>query len=130
MIAGPLVEQTTRYTVVGAICAAVQNAVMIAGGLAGGHYVPLAVLAYAIATPLGYLLHCQFTFRVAPALPGFVRFASGVAAGFPVYFLVMAALCSGLHLPVAAAAPIATVALYLWNYASAHWAVRRRLPLG
>jgi len=124
------VDRTTRYTVVGAICALMHNAVMIVGGCAGGHYLPLSLLAFCIVTPMGYLLHCRLTFRVSPFWPDFVRFASGMATGFPLYFLVMAVLCSGLHLAVAFAAPITTVALYFWNYASAHWALRCRLPFG
>jgi putative flippase GtrA len=125
-----IAERTMRYTVIGAICAVANNAVMILGGWAGGHYVPLSLLSFGIVTPFGYFLHARFTFKARLTLRDFFRFASGVVAGFPLYFLVMATLCSGLKLPVAIAAPITTITLYIWNYASAHWALRRRFPLG
>jgi len=125
----PVAARTARYTIVGAICALTYNAVMILGDLAGGHYVPMTVLSFGIVTPLGYLLHSRFTFREQLSLRGFLRFASGVTAGFPLSLLSMAILCTGLGLPVAIAAPIATMTLFLWNYALAHWAILDRWRL-
>jgi len=121
--------RTARYTVIGAICAVAHNAVMILGGWAGGHYIPLSLLSFGCVTPLGYVLHARFTFKTPLSLYNFFRFASGVAAGFPLYFVIMATLCSGLDMAVVFAAPVTTVTLYLWNYASAHWALRNRLPV-
>jgi putative flippase GtrA len=111
--AHPVAGRTGRYTIVGAICALAYNAVMILGDLAGGHYVPMTVLSFGIVTPLGYLLHARFPFREQLPLCGFLRFASGVAAGFPLSLLSMAILCTGLGLP----------------YASAHWAILNRWRL-
>jgi putative flippase GtrA len=119
----PVAARTARYAIVGAICALTYNAVMILGDLAGGHYGPMTILSFGIVTPLGYLMHSSFTFKERPSLRGFLRFASGVAAGFPLSLLSMAILCTGLGLPVVIAAPIATITLFLWNYASAHWAI-------
>jgi len=121
--------RTLRYTIVGAVCAATNNAVMILGDLAGGHYVPMSFLSFDIVTPLGYLLHAKFTFRQRLSLRDFLRFASGAAAGFPLYFLALAVLCTGLGLSVIIAVPITTIMLFLWNYASAHWAIRGRWRL-
>ena len=123
------VKRTTRYTVVGAICAATYNAIMIFGSAAGGDYVSLSVLSYLVLTPIGYLLHARFTFGTRRSWQDFARFASCSAASFPIYFVVMAGLCSGLHLSVPIAAPVTTVAMYLWNYTSSHWALRSPLPL-
>jgi hypothetical protein len=43
----------------------------------------------------------------------------------------MFVLCTSLHVAVAIATPLATVALFAWNYLSARWAVlllaRRRV---
>jgi putative flippase GtrA len=114
---------------VGAICAVANNAVMILGNLAGVHYVPMTVLSFVLVTPLGYLLHSRFTFRQRRSLRGFGGFASGVATGFPISLLSMAILCTGFGLPVVLAAPIATILLFLWNYASAHWAILGRWRL-
>jgi putative flippase GtrA len=125
----PLVGRTARYTGVGAICAVVNNVVMILGGCAGGHYVPLSFLSFGIVTPLAYFLQSRFTFKTRPSLQDFFRFASAAAAAFPLYFVVMTTLCAGFGLAVALAAPIATITLFLWNYTSAHWAMRDRIRL-
>lgn len=116
-----------RYVVVGAICAAMHNVIMIGGDWLGAHYLPMNFVSFALVTPLGYWLHSDFTFHGTLSLRGFLRFAAGVAAGFPISLLVMAILCSGLGLPVIIAAPVATLVLFIWNYASAHWAILGRL---
>jgi putative flippase GtrA len=130
MTADGVVKRTTRYTLVGAVCAATYNAIMIFGSRVGGDYVSLSVLAYFVVTPIGYLLHARFTFGIRRSWQDFARFASGIAASFPIYFVVIVGLCSGLHLTVPVAAPIATVTMFIWNYASAHWALGSWLPFG
>jgi putative flippase GtrA len=124
-----LPERTARYIIIGAICAAANNAVMILGDWAGGHYALMAVLSFGLVTPLGYLLHSNYTFREQISWRRFLRFASGVATGFPLSLLSMALLCSGLDLPVVLGAPITTITLFTWNYASAHWAILERWRL-
>ncbi len=123
----PFFKRTTRYTMVGAVCAAAYNVVMLVGDRAGGHYVLLSFLAFGIVTPLGYSLHARFTFRTKLSTAAFVRFVAGAATAFPLYFMIMAVLCSGLGLAIWIAAPITTVLLYTWNYISAHWAMRHSL---
>lgn len=118
-----LLPRTMRYVFVGAICAVVNNAVIILGDLVGWHYLPMTVFAFVIVTCLGYVLHCRFTFAERSSLRGLMRFAFAAAASFPLSVAVMASLCSGLHLPVVVATPVATVVLFLWNYAAAHWAI-------
>lgn len=126
MTFAPVAARTGRYAIVGAICAATYNVVMILGDWAGAHYALSAVASFAITAPLGYLLHVGFTFRERACWRGFARFASGLAAGFPISLAIVAILCSGARLPAAIAAPVATVVLFFWNYASAHWAILGR----
>lgn len=116
-----------RYLTVGALCALVHNLIMIGGDLAGLHYVLATFLSFAVVTPLGYFLHCRFTFRKAHSLEGFLRFMAGIAVGYPLSLVLMILFCSGLRLPVAIAAPLATAILFAFNYLSAHWAIMRRL---
>ena len=116
-----------RYLVVGASCAIVHNLIMIIGDWAGGHYLPMSFVSFAVVTPLGYWLHSGFTFSEQHSLRAFMRFAAGVAAGFPISLLTMAMLCTGFNVPVVIAAPVATVVLFAWNYLSAHWAILGRL---
>jgi putative flippase GtrA len=117
----------TRYVVVGAICAAVQNAVLILGDRAGIHYLVTSFASIAVVTPLGYWLHSDFTFAEKLSLRAFLRFAAGIVAAIPVFLLTMATLCSVLGLPMIIAAPIGTVVLFAWNYLAAHWAILGRL---
>ena len=114
-----------RYLSVGVTCAVVHNIVVIGTTLLGLHYVAALVLSFAITTPLGYLLHSAHTFGVRLAWDPFARFAGGLATGFALSFAIMAVLCSGLGLAPALATPIATVLLFAWNYAVAHWAIAR-----
>lgn len=121
-----LLAHGPRYLTVGATCAVAHNAIMIGADFAGIHYFPATLLSAAVVTPLGYFLHCCFTFRQAPSLAGFLRFMAGIAVGYPLSLALMALFCSGLHWPVLVAAPLTTILLFLFNYASAHWAIVRR----
>jgi len=128
MTTNSAVKRTTRFTLVGAVCAAMYNAIMIFGSKLGGGYISLSLLAFVIVTPIGYLLHARLTFGIRRSWRDFGRFASGAAASFPVYFILMIGLCSGLRLTVSVAAPMATVAMYIWNYVSTHWALHSWMP--
>jgi putative flippase GtrA len=116
-----------RYLLVGAACAGLHNFVMIAADWAGFHYVWATIMAFGIVTPIAFWLHSRFTFGAALSWRNLGTFAAGIAAGFPLSLGAMAVLCSGLHLTVPFAAPIATVVLLAWNYVSARFAITRRL---
>lgn len=122
-----LLDRGRRYTLVGALCALAHNAIMIGGDAAGLHYFPATILSFLLVTPLGFALHCRFTFREPTSVDRFLRFASGIAAGYPLSLALMALFCSGLGLKVIIAAPLATLLLFVFNYLSAHWAIVRRL---
>lgn len=116
-----------RYLTVGALCALIHNLIMIGSDFAGIHYLPATLISFSVVTPLGYYLHCRFTFKKARSLEGFLRFMAGIAVGYPLSLALMALFCSGMGLPVWIAAPLATAALFAFNYVSAHWAIVRRL---
>jgi len=122
-----LLERAGRYTVVGTICAVANNGMMILGDFAGAHYVPMMFLSFVIIIPLSYLLHSAFTFHTELSAAGLLRFTSSRALGGSLSLLTMLILCSGLGWRVAIATPVTTVALILWNYASAQWAATGRL---
>lgn len=126
----PLLERGWRYTLVGLVCALANYAIMLAVDFAGGHYLLGTVMAFSIVTPLGYALHSWFTFAEPFRLTAFLRFAGAVASTYPVTVAMLAILCTGLGLRVAIAFPIATVALFAWNFVAAHWAILPRLKLG
>jgi putative flippase GtrA len=115
-----------RYSLIGVVCAILQSAIMILGDAAGYPYVILTVAAFGIVTPIGYVLHAWFTFKEPLSMKAFLRFSSAAATGFPIALLTMVALCSGAGLPVILASPLATIILFTWNFAAAHWAIKRR----
>ncbi len=114
---------------VGLVCAITHNAIMISADLVGVHYLLGSVISFLVVTPLGYVLHSWFTFAESLRLKAFARFVGGVATAYPVSAAMMMVLCSGLGLSVAIATPIATVALFVWNFVAAHWAILPRLYL-
>ena len=123
----PLAQRSWRYTVVGLICALSNYAIMLMVDAAGGHYLLGTVIAFIIVTPLAYLMHSQFTFAEPLRWKAFMRFVGGVASAYPVATILMVILCSGLRLSVAIATPIATVVMFVWNFAAAHWSILPRL---
>jgi putative flippase GtrA len=102
---------------------------MLAVDFAGGYYLLGTVIAFSAVTPMAYLLHCRFTFAEPVRLKAFIRFVGGVATTYPVATGMMIVLCSGLHLSVAVATPIATAAVFAWNFIAVHWAILPRLSL-
>jgi putative flippase GtrA len=124
-----ILAHVRRYLTVGALCALLHNLILIGGDFVGLHYLPATLLSLAVVTPLGYFLHCRYTFRKAHSVEGFLRFMTAIAIGYPLSLALMVLFCSGLGLPVLIAAPLATAVLFVFNYLSAHWAIARRLRL-
>jgi putative flippase GtrA len=116
-----------RYATIGVACAVMNNILLIAGDLMGLHYMISTILGFLIVTPAAYLLHSAYTFGEPRSWAALWRFSAGVAFAVPIFFLVMALLCSGLGLPVIVAAPLATLFMFVWNYVSARWAIVARL---
>ena len=129
MTIAEILAHARRYLTVGAVCALVYNLITIGSDFAGVNYLPATLLAVGVVAPLGYFLHCRFTFRKAPSLAGFLRFMAGIALAYPLLIALMMLFCSGLGLPVLIASPLATAVLVVFNYLSAHWAIVRRLRL-
>jgi|SRR4051812_33659373 putative flippase GtrA len=124
-----MITHARRYLTVGAMCALVYNLITIGSDFAGVPYLPATLLAVAVVAPLGFFLHCRFTFHKPPSLEGFLRFMAGIALAYPLLIALMMLFCAGLGLPVYIASPLATVVLVVFNYVSAHWAIVRRLRL-
>lgn len=119
----PLTERSWRYTLVGGLCALANYIVMLTVDFLGGHYLLGTAIAFIIVTPIGYLLHSWFTFDEPFSVKSFMRFVAGVASAYPITAGLLIVLCSGLHLSVAIAMLIATVVVFAWNFAAAHWSI-------
>ena len=127
--AASIADRGWRYTLVGLACVVANYAIMLAVDALGGHYLLGTTIAFLGVTPAAYALHSRFTFAERLSRKGLMRFTAGVATAYPVAVAMMVLLCSGLDLSVAIATPIATVALFAWNFAAAHWAILPRLRL-
>jgi putative flippase GtrA len=116
-----------RYLIIACFCAASHNVIMIAGDRAGGSYPVMTLASFLILTPTAYVLHTRYTFAERFSVDRLLRYALGTAVGLPLSLLTMAILCTSLKLPVLIAAPIATVILFVWNFASARFSIVGRL---
>jgi putative flippase GtrA len=125
----PLLQRGWRYTLVGLFCAVANNVILISVDWAGGHYLLGTIIAFSLVTPTAYLFHSRFTFGSRLNARSFWLFSLSIAATYPIVLVMLFLLCSVMHVPVAIAAPVATVALFLWNFAAAHWAILPRLDL-
>ena len=120
-------RQPARYLVSGAVCALANNILLIVGARAGLGTFELTLLSFLVIGTAGYAAHAHFTFRQAPGWRTYARFMAGIALGIPIAYAVLALLRDGLGMPMLYAAPIATVALLVYNYLSARLAIKRRL---
>lgn len=120
-------REPARYVGVGAACAVLNNVLLILGDHAGLGYPGLIVLLGLGSGTIAYLLHARITFAARFSRGGYVRYMTGVLLAVPVAFACLAFFKSLLALPMWAAAPAATVAMFVFNYASARVAILRRL---
>jgi putative flippase GtrA len=114
-----------RYLIVGALCAAVHNAIMIGGEALGLHFVASTAISYIVVVVLGFLLHAKFTFSVRPAARSFVGYALGAAMNYPLWLVLMYLLNDRLSWPMTVASPVGTLVLLVWNYGVSQWTILR-----
>lgn len=103
------------------MCAGLNNAVLIGADLVHIHYAVGMVISLLLVTPIGYLHQTIVTFGQPPSWRRYGVFFVGTVSAFPLMLGLMALFCSGFNLPVFVAAPLATIALLIWNYC---WARR------
>ncbi len=114
-----------RFLVVGAICAALSNAIIVGFDWVGVHFAVSALISFAVVVPVAYGLHTSFTFSARRGPTNFLLFGAAMAANYPLLIIVLFVLVDLVHLPVMIAAPIATVALFGWNFFASRWAIAR-----
>ncbi len=115
-----------RFVIVGLVCAAAHNAIMIAADWWHVHYAASLVLSYVVVVVLGFALHVRFTFGQQPSLNSFWRYALGMAANYPLTLALLFVMCDVAGWPVWFAAPVATVLMFAWNFAASRWAIVRK----
>jgi putative flippase GtrA len=96
---------------------------MIGGDVIGFHYVLSTVIAFALAVALGFSLHSTFTFEQRPSVKSFLRYTAGMAMNFPAWIALLFLFCDVLGLSVPVASAVATILLFVWNFAASRWAI-------
>lgn len=112
-----------RYLAIGVGCAVLNNAVLIGADWAGLHYAAATAITFVTTVPLAYAAHAVYTFDAALSWRGLVRFVAGSLSSLLVAALMIALLRGMIGLPMVLAAPLATAAMVLYNFAMARWAV-------
>jgi putative flippase GtrA len=120
-----LLRRPSRYVQVGAACALLNNAIVIAMDRAGYHYVLGVTAGFIVVMLVSYLLHTAYTFETRGSATGWLRFVGANLSGFPLSLGSMCVLCDGIGLSASLAMPIATVLLLCWNYLLAYWLIAR-----
>jgi putative flippase GtrA len=118
-----MTESAPRYLLVGITCAILHNVILITGDFVGLHYAASCVISFVVVVLWGYGLHSTFTFGRELSAGSLLRYALGMATNLPVSIALMFLLCDVAGLVVVVAAPVATAILFLWNFATSHWAI-------
>ncbi len=125
MLTDILAKAPARYLVVGGTCAVLNNVILIAGDAAGLQYVVSVLLTFLFVLPISYLAHALWSFTVPASWSGFVHYVAASVSSLAVACVTVGILRGGLMLPMVAAAPLATIAMTLYNYLMTRWAVHR-----
>jgi putative flippase GtrA len=113
----------TRFAIVGLVCAATHNTILFAADLWHIHYALSCAISYVVVVALGFALHVGYTFRQPATAASFWRYALSMAGNYPLTLALLFLMCDIGGLPVAAAAPIATVLLFAVNFLASRWAI-------
>jgi putative flippase GtrA len=81
-----------------------------------------SLLALGPTLLIGYVLHVAVTFEAKASPAAFLRYGTGIIAGYPVWLATLFLLCNMLKLSVVVAGPLGTLLMFFWNYALTHWA--------
>jgi putative flippase GtrA len=112
-----------RFVVIGGLCAFLNNVWVIGLSHFGFGYVASSCLAFGPILLVGYALHSAVTFETHFSQHSFIRYALAMATNFPIWIAALYLFCDIFNVAVAIAAPAATVLIFIWNYASARWAI-------
>ena len=118
-------QRIPRYTLVAIACALLHNAILIGMDALGANVFWCQVASAAVLLPVGFLLQSRVTFRCERSWAGFLRYSAALITNFPVALLVLWLTRDLLALPMWVAAPISSIALFCWNYATSAWALSR-----
>lgn len=124
MSAATVIRTPARYLVIGLGCALLNNAILIGADMAGLHYTAATLLTFVTTVPIAYFAHATWTFSASLSWRGFYRFVAGSMSSLLLAAGAVALARGAMGLPMMIAAPLATVAMTIYNYLMARWAVK------
>ncbi len=116
------VHRSPRYALVAVFCFLLHNAIMIGSDRLGLHYALSQAASACVLLPVGYLLQGNLTFGAERSWRDFARYSGALITNYPVAVAVLWFLCDVLRVDMTVAAPVSTVVLFIWNYATSSWA--------
>jgi putative flippase GtrA len=116
-------RQLGPYAAIAGLCAALNISVMIAGDMAGVHYVISTAISFILCVSVGYSLHCRWTFRAAPRVEGLARYTLAMAVNYPASLIGIWGFYDLAGLPMTIAAPLSTAGTAGLNFALSRWAI-------
>jgi putative flippase GtrA len=81
------------------------------------------LLSFVIVATIGYLLHARFTFRQRVGGRAFSRYVFAMTANIPLSYVAVWFWHDALSLPMAVAAPVASICMLGLNFVLGHWAI-------
>jgi putative flippase GtrA len=108
--------KVTRYAAVAAVCAITHNIVLIASELLAAPTYAGVGASFIIVVAIGFWLHGRFTFRSRYTLRSFARYAAAMSVNAPVLLALLYLLHDFGGMPMAMAAPAATVFTAALNF--------------
>lgn len=115
------------YGMTGALCAGLHFLILVLGDALGVHFALLVTVSFVVCAIVGYLLHCRFTFEIAPTLKELGRYTLAMTGNYPLSLAIVWLANDRLGLPMIIAAPLSTVLLTAYNFLSSRWAVAHSL---
>ena len=115
-----------RYTLISFVCALLHNAVLIAADAAGLGIVACQAASAAVLLPVGFCLQSRYTFACERSWRGFACYSAALISNFPLALLVLWLSRDLAALPMWIAAPVSSIVLYCWNFATSIWALDLR----
>ena len=117
-----------KFLIVAAVCALAHNVIMIALDAMGVHYAASNVVSYVVCVSIGFVLHAGWTYRQTLTWQAFARYATPMLANYPASVALMFLAIDIAHLPMIIAAPVTTLCMFIWNFATTRWALRIDRP--
>ena len=114
-----------RYLLVGATCALLNIAVLVAGDRL---HLPLVVsiaASFVLVCLIGYGLHCVVTFDAPAGAIGLLRYVLAMAASLPASALLLWLFARVFGWPMTLAAPMVTATMLCANFLTSRWAIVR-----